>query len=90
MKEVIQRGLTRREAAAYLGIGLTTFETKFVATGRVRARRYPGMRQDRFDRAELDAIIDGSLGTVPAIVPAKVSKYGLKYVSGGGLRRGSY
>jgi hypothetical protein len=83
-RKVEPRGLPKREAAEYLGLSEASLE-KLVADARLRPVRYPGIRKDFFDRRALDLLIDQSeAGTMPAIMPARGSKYGLLQVARGG------
>jgi excisionase family DNA binding protein len=82
--EITPRGLTKEEAAVYLGCGKNSLE-KLVKLGRLRPVRYQGIRRDYFDRDALDLLIDqAATGTVPTTVPTMESKYGFLRVARGG------
>lgn len=78
------RGLTKKEAAKYLGLSESSLE-KIVSKGRLRPIKYPGIQRYFFDRMALDLLIDQSgIAVMPATMPAKVSKYGFLDVARGG------
>lgn len=61
MPLMTERWMHRHEAAAYLRLGVSTFDN-LVREGKIRKYRMTGRRRVLFDREELDAYVRESSG----------------------------
>ncbi len=82
---VVPRALNRAEAAAYMGLSLSSF---VVVAERLALRpiRYPGVERAYYDRAALDLAIDQRqvVEVMPTTMPTKAGGYGFERIAHGG------
>jgi excisionase family DNA binding protein len=70
-EQVARRGLTREEAAAYLGLSPQGFDS-WVRAGRIPGP-LPGTK--RWDRKAIDAALDKLSGLAPSMEPSALEKW---------------